>query len=105
MTKVEIGNATLYLGDCKEILPTLPPAAAIVTDPPYGIEDAPIKGQGRTRRRVGAVNTWASKSWWDKKLDPAWGILACQKAPLVCLVWSMAKARGGRRIHGASDPG
>jgi DNA modification methylase len=32
-----IGNATLYLGDCREILPTLPNVDAVVTDPPYGI--------------------------------------------------------------------
>lgn len=31
-----IGNATLYLGDCLEILPTLPKVDAVVTDPPYG---------------------------------------------------------------------
>jgi DNA modification methylase len=32
-----IGNATLYLGDCLAILPTLLPAGAVVTDPPYGV--------------------------------------------------------------------
>jgi len=32
-----IGNATLYLGDCAEILPTLSNIDAVVTDPPYGI--------------------------------------------------------------------
>ena len=32
-----IGDATLYLGDCLEILPTLPKVDAVVTDPPYGI--------------------------------------------------------------------
>ena len=32
-----IGNATLYLGDCREILPTLPECDLILTDPPYGI--------------------------------------------------------------------
>ena len=37
MKKVEIGNATLYLGDCAEILPTLGKFDAVVTDPPYGI--------------------------------------------------------------------
>lgn len=37
MKKVEIGNATLYLGDCAEILPTLGQFDAVVTDPPYGI--------------------------------------------------------------------
>ena len=33
---VHIGNATLYLGDCLEILPTLRKVDAVVTDPPYG---------------------------------------------------------------------
>ena len=39
MTKAEIGNATLYLGDCAEILPTLGKVDAIITDPPYGADD------------------------------------------------------------------
>jgi site-specific DNA-methyltransferase (adenine-specific) len=32
---VIIGNATLYLGDCRDILPTLGKVDAVVTDPPY----------------------------------------------------------------------
>lgn len=32
-----IGDATLYLGDCLDVLPTLPAFDAIVTDPPYGL--------------------------------------------------------------------
>jgi len=32
----QIGDATLYLGDCLEILPTLGKVDACVTDPPYG---------------------------------------------------------------------
>jgi site-specific DNA-methyltransferase (adenine-specific) len=32
-----IQDATLYLGDCLEILPTLGPVDAVVTDPPYGL--------------------------------------------------------------------
>ena len=36
--KVEhIGDATLHLGDCMEILPTLGKVDAVVTDPPYGV--------------------------------------------------------------------
>jgi site-specific DNA-methyltransferase (adenine-specific)/modification methylase len=31
-----IGLATLYLGDCREIAPTLPRPAAVIADPPYG---------------------------------------------------------------------
>lgn len=36
MRKEQIGDATLYLGDCLEILPTLDTVDAVVTDPPYG---------------------------------------------------------------------
>jgi site-specific DNA-methyltransferase (adenine-specific) len=34
---VTIGRATLYCGDCRDILPNLPRVDAVVTDPPYGI--------------------------------------------------------------------
>ena len=33
----QIGDCTLYLGDCLEILPTLGKVDAVVTDPPYGM--------------------------------------------------------------------
>jgi len=32
----QIGDAKLYLGDCREILPTLGEVDAVITDPPYG---------------------------------------------------------------------
>lgn len=32
-----IGKATLYLGDCAEVVPTLNRAGAVITDPPYGL--------------------------------------------------------------------
>jgi len=32
-----IGDATLILGDCREVLPTLGRFDAVVTDPPYGV--------------------------------------------------------------------
>lgn len=34
----QIGNATLYLGDCAEILPTIGKVDAVITDPPYGMD-------------------------------------------------------------------
>jgi DNA modification methylase len=37
VSPVVIGNATLYLGDCLEILPTLGKVDAVITDPPYGM--------------------------------------------------------------------
>jgi DNA modification methylase len=35
-----IGNAELWLGDCMDILPTLPKVDAVITDPPYGLNAA-----------------------------------------------------------------
>ena len=32
-----IGDCTLYLGDCRDILPSLGKVDAVVTDPPYGV--------------------------------------------------------------------
>ena len=37
---VTIGRATLHLGDCRDILPTLPKVDAVVTDPPYVLSDS-----------------------------------------------------------------
>ena len=48
-----IGNATLYLGDCREILPTLPKVDLVLTDPPYGIgadKGAAVGGTDATGR-------------------------------------------------------
>ena len=33
-----IGDCRLILGDCRDILPTLGPVDAVVTDPPYGVD-------------------------------------------------------------------
>jgi site-specific DNA-methyltransferase (adenine-specific) len=38
MDQITINEATLYLGDCREIIPTLPRVDAVVTDPPYGVD-------------------------------------------------------------------
>lgn len=35
-----IGDCTLYLGDCREVLPTLGKVDAVVMDPPYVLSDA-----------------------------------------------------------------
>lgn len=37
MNPVIIGDCQLWLGDCRDILPTLPKVDAVITDPPYGI--------------------------------------------------------------------
>ena len=53
-----IGDATLYLGDCREILPTLGKVDAVVTDPPYGI--------GMDGGKVGKAEY--EKKDWDKSI-------------------------------------
>jgi hypothetical protein len=39
-----IGSATLYLADCRDILPSLADIDAVVTDPPYGIRHSSNHG-------------------------------------------------------------
>lgn len=54
---VIIGNATLYLGDCRDILPTLGKVDAVVTDPPYGIGwTRGINNQRASKQHTGIVN-------------------------------------------------
>lgn len=51
MQKKIIGNATLYLGDCREVISTLDGVRAVVSDPPYGIEEL-TGGYGRTAATI-----------------------------------------------------
>ena len=44
----QIGDCTLYLADCMDILPTLGDVDAVVTDPPYGVLSE--SGSAATRR-------------------------------------------------------
>ena len=68
MTRIEtIGNATLYLGDCREILPTLPKVDAVITDPPYGIGEAAGKNASRTKLAV--AKDFGNDAWDDEPID------------------------------------
>jgi len=50
-----IGRATLYLGDCREILPTLDRPDAILSDPPYGQKiNTNVTGKSVTGRKPGS---------------------------------------------------
>jgi site-specific DNA-methyltransferase (adenine-specific) len=54
--KVEIGLATLYLGDCANILPNICKVDAVITDPPYGESThsnaKSNKGTGRGKKTI-----------------------------------------------------
>jgi site-specific DNA-methyltransferase (adenine-specific) len=51
-----IGNATLYLGDCLEIIPTLDPVDALITDPPYS-SGGQFRGDRTQKTNVKYVQT------------------------------------------------
>ena len=60
--KEVIGDATLYLGDCLEILPTLEKVDAVITDPPYGLGDK-WNGGGGSLRSTWRFSPSEAKSW------------------------------------------
>lgn len=77
MGRVEqIGDCTLYLGDCREILPALEPVDAVVTDPPYGL--------GITKsNRLAVSRGMGGKSWDEEAPDIQW--IVDMKVPAI--VW------------------
>lgn len=88
MRKEIIGNATLYLGDCREILPTLGQFDACVTDPPYGInadKGAAVggtDGSGKYARQPKQYDgTWDSERPSKETMKK---ILAAGKT---CIIW------------------
>lgn len=90
---VIIGNATLYLGDCRDILPTLGKVDAVVTDPPYGMA---FKSNYRKERYADIANDDnETMLLWACNLRPAhssylfcrWDNLASVPKPKSCLTW------------------
>jgi len=76
-----IGDATLYLGDCMDILPTLDKVDAVITDPPYGLGDR-MKG-----------GTWAEKQEfkdmvvWDTAPPSIEDLLNIASKAKICVFW------------------
>jgi site-specific DNA-methyltransferase (adenine-specific)/modification methylase len=65
--KQVIGNATLYLGDCAEILPNLGQFDAVVTDPPYGIGES--KGRNKSRGKLAIAKDYGNDDWDSQPID------------------------------------
>lgn len=59
---VVIGDATLYCGDCRDILPLIGTADAVVCDPPYGLGEKMKGGTKRFQTGEGGLNTLGA---WD----------------------------------------
>jgi len=74
MTRIErIGDATLYLGDCKELLPKIGAVDAVVTDPPYGIGhkgDSSRFSTAKTRNGSSPGSTHGKIAGDDKPFNP-----------------------------------
>jgi len=86
MTRKEvIGAATLYLGDCRTILPTLGKVDAVVTDPPYGV----FKKTGGDGRMFGKETIYSvddSAASWDARPSPQL-LRMCRDASKQFIIW------------------
>jgi DNA modification methylase len=69
MRKEVIGNATLYLGDCLRVMPTLERVHAVITDPPYGIGEA--RKDHKSRNVIAKSPTYERGDWDDQPAHPA----------------------------------
>lgn len=83
MRKEVIGNATLYLGDCLEVLSNFGTGEvdAVITDPPYGVLSE--SGSAATRRSGGNKNNGHIK--WDIAPNQRYFVqmLRCSKYQLI----------------------
>jgi DNA modification methylase len=65
--KIEIGLATIYFGDCADILPTLDKVDAVVTDPPYGLGEA--AGKNKSRGNLAKAKDYGDDKWDDEPVS------------------------------------
>lgn len=85
MKPVIIGNATLYLGDCIEVLPLLGKVDAVITDPPYADRTHKMaktnkgKGHGNTLVTFAALKDEEFIACMDQWLKAArgWVVATC----------------------------
>lgn len=78
-------SAEIIHGDCLDVLRGMPDASvdAVITDPPYGIQDKANPKPDRQGKRVGKANTWHPPSHWDNAIDPEWGRQCARVAPVI----------------------
>jgi DNA modification methylase len=82
-----IGDATLILGDCLEVMPGLGEVDAVVTDPPYGI-GALWRGTASKAGFAGAGGRlWDGSQEWDEQTNPGGVFAALEKAGGRGIVW------------------
>ena len=82
MRKEVIGDATLYLGDCMDVLPTLEKVDAVITDPPYGIADEYLKASTKGEWS----KLYSEQITWDK-FAPEESVLFAISLAQNAIVW------------------
>lgn len=90
MEKITIGEADLYLGDCLDILPTLPPSDAVITDPNYGIGESSKDHKSRNKsseKWKRASSPDYVRSDWDNEPASPDRIAACIAAAPKVIIW------------------
>lgn len=109
--------ATIYLGDCREILPQLEAVDHVITDPPYardvylraanctadnkGYSDYELKRRGAALRRMGAGEIGAIDEILDSvaaeiaRLTQRWAVVFSDVE--TCFKWRAALEAGGMR--------
>lgn len=89
MKPVIIGNAELWLGDCRDILPILPKVDAVITDPPYGIgwDRTAEKDSGRNPGISAAAKGIYIASGWDDSPPDDLLVFEIIKAGDTAIVW------------------
>ena len=85
----QIGDCTLYQGDCRKLLPMIGKVDAVVTDPPYGIKES--AGKNRSRSKLAVAKDYGFASWDDATADEAVAMA------IECARWSVIF--GGNYYH------
>jgi len=87
MSQVEIiGNATLYLGDCAEIMPGLGEVDAVVTDPPYGLgidRSMAASSGAQSGAMMAKKGVYVASGWDDSPISMALAESLIKKAKCV----------------------
>ncbi len=76
---------TIYHGDCRDILPHLPKVDLVLTDPPYGIANEWVGGNGHGWARADAMKL--ERNSWDGEPPSAAVIASCIQAGDIACIW------------------
>ena len=76
-------GVTLYLGDCREILPALAKADAVVTDPPYGLDQLWNGGSAASKSRWKLQDGGAEMEWDRSVPDFVPEIINCGRDAII----------------------